>query len=65
MQIYGLKHWGDSYLSTNQHYILHYIKPVIGDVPVKDMTTHDLDLFYDSLQDRPAVVLKGHLKKIR
>ena len=63
MQIYGLKHWGDAYLSTNQHYILHYIKPVIGDVPVKDMTTHDLDLFYDSLQDQPAVVLKGHLKK--
>mgnify|MGYP002545428953 FL=1 len=63
VQIYGLKHWGDSYLSTNQHYILHYIKPVIGDVPVKDMTTHDLDLFYDSLQDQPAVVLKGHLKK--
>ena len=27
------------------------------------MTTHDLDLFYDSLQDQPAVVLKGHLKK--
>lgn len=65
VQIYGLKHWGDSYLSTNQHYILHYIKPIIGDVPVKDMTTHDLDLFYDSLQDQPAVVLKGHLKKIR
>lgn len=63
VQIYGLKHWGDSYLSTNQHYIVHYIKPVIGDVPVKDMTTHDLDLFYDSLQDQPAVVLKGHLKK--
>lgn len=63
VQIYGLKHWGDSYLSTNQHYILHYIKPIIGDVPVKDMTTHDLDLFYDSLQDQPAVVLKGHLKK--
>ena len=63
VQIYGLKHWGDAYLSTNQHYILHYIKPVIGDVPVKDMTTHDLDLFYDSLQDQPAVVLKGHLKK--
>ena len=63
VQIYGLKHWGDSYLSTNQHYILHYIKPIIGDVPVKDMTTHDLDLFYNSLQDQPAVVLKGHLKK--
>lgn len=29
---------------------------------VKDLTTHDLDLFYDSLQDKPAVVLKGHKK---
>ena len=63
VQIYGLKHWGDSYLSTKQQSILHYIKPIIGDVPVKDMITHDLDLFYDSLQDQPAVVLKGHLKK--
>ena len=30
---------------------------------VKDLTTHDLDLFYDSLQDKPAVILKGHKKK--
>ena len=34
VQLYGLKHWGDSYLSSSQHYITHYIKPTIGDVLV-------------------------------
>ena len=34
----------------------------MGNVAVKDLTTHDLDLFYDSLQDKPAVVLNGHKK---
>lgn len=32
VQLYGLKHWGDSYLSSSQHFIAHYIKPAIGDV---------------------------------
>ena len=62
VQLYGLKHWGDSYLSSSQRYIEHYIKPNIGNVAVKDMTTHDLDVFYDRRLDQPAVVLKGHKK---
>ena len=62
VQVYGLNHWGDSFLSCNIHRIEHYIKPYLGNVAVKDLTTHDLDLFYDSLQDKPAVVLKGHKK---
>ena len=62
VQIYGLNHWGDSFLSNSRHRIEHYIKPYLGDVAIKDLTTHDLDLFYDSLQDKPAVVLKGHKK---
>ena len=62
VQLYGLKHWGDSYLSSSQRYIEHYIKPNIGNVAVKDMTTNDLDVFYDRLLDQPAVVLKGHKK---
>lgn len=49
VQLYGLKHWGDSYLSSSQHFIAHYIKPAIGDVLVKDVTTHGLDVFYDKL----------------
>lgn len=59
---YGLNHWGDSFLSCSRHRIEHYIKPYLGNVAVKDLTTHDLDVFYDSLQDKPAVVLKGHKK---
>lgn len=62
VQVYGLNHWGDSFLSNNRHRIEHYIKPYLGDVAVKDLTTHDLDVFYDSLQDKPAVILKGHKK---
>lgn len=62
VQVYGLNHWGDSFLSDNRHRIKHYIKPYLGNVAVKDLTTHDLDVFYDSLQDKPAVVLKGHKK---
>lgn len=62
VQVYGLNHWGDSFLSNNRHRIEHYIKPYLGNVAVKDLTTHDLDIFYDSLQDKPAIVLKGHKK---
>ena len=62
VQVYGLNHWGDSFLSCSKHRIEHYIKPYLGNVAVKDLTTHDLDLFYDSLQDKPSVVLKGHKK---
>lgn len=49
-------------MSCNLHRIEHYIKPYLGNVAVKDLTTHDLDLFYDLLQDKPAVVLKGQEK---
>ena len=62
VQVYGLNHWGDSFLSRNLHRIEHYIKPYLGNVAVEDLTTHDLDVFYDSLQDKPAVILKGHKK---
>lgn len=62
VQVYGLNHWGASFLSCSKHRIEHCIKPYLGNVAVKDLTTHDLDLFYDSLQDKPAVILKGHKK---
>ncbi len=60
VQLYGLNHWGDSFLSYSRHRIEHYIKPYLGTVLVTDLTTHVLDRFYDSLQDKPAVILKGH-----
>ena len=49
-------------MSCSLHRIEHYIKPYLGNVAVKGLTTHDLDLFYDSFQDKPAVVLKGYKK---
>ncbi len=60
IQLYGLKHWGDSYLSYSRHRIEHYIKPYIGSVLLCDLTAHILDRFYSNLQDKPAVVRKGH-----
>jgi len=60
VQLYGLRHWGDSYLSYSRHRIEHYIKPYIGNVLLCDLTAHILDHFYNSLQDKPAVILKGH-----
>lgn len=60
VQLYGLRHWGDSYLSYSRHRIEHYIKPYIGSVLLCDLTAHTLDHFYNSLQDKPAVILKGH-----
>ena len=60
VQFYGLRHWGDSYLSYSRHRIEHYIKPYIGNVFLCDLTAHILDRFYNSLQDKPAVILKGH-----
>lgn len=60
VQLYGLRHWGDSYLSYSRHRIEHYIKPYIGNVLLCDLTAHILDRFYNSLQDKPAVILKGH-----
>lgn len=58
--LYGLNHWGDSYLSYSRHRIEHYIKPYLGNVILSDLTAHDLDLYYDSLRSKPAVALKGH-----
>ncbi len=63
VQLYGLNHWGDSYLSYSRHRIEHYIKPYIGNVLLCDLTTHGLDKYYDSLQDKPAVVPKGYKGK--
>lgn len=60
VQLYGLNHWGDSYLSCARHRIEDYIKPYLGRVLLTDLTTHDLDCYYSSLLDKPAVVLKGH-----
>lgn len=60
VQVYGLNHWGDSYLSYSRHRIEHYIKPYLGNVLLNDLTAHELDLFYTSLRDKPAVILKGH-----
>lgn len=57
--LYGLNHWGDSYLSMSRHRIEHYIKPFLGDIALQDLTTHDIDLFYSRLLKTPAIITKG------
>lgn len=46
VELYGLNHWGDSYLSYVRHSIDDYVKPYIGNVPIADLTTHNLDSFF-------------------
>lgn len=60
VELYGLNHWGDSYLSLCRRRIKHYIKPYLGEFVLQYLTTHDLDVFYNTLLEQPAVVLKGH-----
>lgn len=63
VQLYGLNHWSESTLSDSQHRIDDYIEPYLGSVYIQDLTTHSLDVFYDSLLDKPAIALKGHKAK--
>lgn len=63
VQLYGLKHWSAGTLSDNQHRIDDYIKPYIGNMPIKMLTTHRLETFYDQLQSMPAVKMKGKAQK--
>lgn len=57
---YGALHWGDSYYSVSLHRINDYIKPYIGNIILKDLTTRDLDEYFITLLQSPAVVLAGH-----
>lgn len=59
LNVYGINHWSPSTLSCNQHRIRDYIIPYIGDVRIKDLTTHRLERFYQQLLTAPAVALKG------
>lgn len=60
VKLYGLSHWSVDTLSCNRHRIDDYIVPYIGDVPIKSLTTHRLEQFYEKLQKEPAVKMKGH-----
>ena len=59
VDLYGLSHWSEGTLSCNQHRIDDYIVPYIGDVPIKALTTHMLEHFYQKLRTQPAVKMKG------
>lgn len=41
--------------------IKNYINPYIGDRSVRSITVRDLDQYYTSLLDMPAVVTSGHM----
>ena len=65
VNLYGLSHWSESTLSCNQHRINHYILPYIGDIPIKELTTHRLEEFYQLLLSEPAIKLKGREEETR
>ena len=56
---YGTSHWGDSYLSLSRHRIEDYIKPYIGDLLVRDITTAMLEDYYNKLITMPAKYQRG------
>ena len=58
--LYGLKKWGNSFYATNTGMINNYINPYIGDRYVRHITVKDMDDYYTSLLDEPAVLLPGH-----
>ena len=60
VQNYGANNWGDSYYSISRHRIDDYIKPFIGEMLLRDITTRILDEYYNKLLDTPAVLMKGH-----
>ena len=57
---HGANQWGDSYYSVSLHRINDYVKPFIGDLHLRDVTTLDIDDYYDKLSQAPAVRLPGH-----
>lgn len=60
VQQYGVKKWGNSYYSACMSLIANYINPHIGNRYVRSITVRDLDQYYTSLLDMPAVVTPGH-----
>lgn len=61
IQNYGIKKWGNSYYSACMGLIKNYINPYIGNRSVRSITVRDLDQYYTSLLDMPAVVTSGHM----
>lgn len=59
VRLYGMNHWSEGTLSCNLHRINDYIVPYIGEALVKDLTTHQLEQFYQDLLHKPAVKMKG------
>ena len=61
VRLYGLKKWGNSYYSACTGLIKNYINPYIGNRFVRSVSVRDLDEYYTSLLDMPAVVTNGHM----
>ena len=49
MNLYGVNKWAMSTYEARQGLISHYINPIIGDMPLKDITPRIMDKFYHDL----------------
>ena len=63
VSVYGLKKWDNKTYSYNTSLIRNYIVPYIGERYVRYITIKDMDEYYTSLLDKPAVLLPGHADK--
>ena len=61
VQLYGLKKWGQSYYTACRGLIKNYINPYIGDRYIRSITVQEMDRYYASLLNEPAVVVSGHM----
>jgi len=65
VNLYGLNNWSERTLSNHQHHIRDYILPFIGDMRVRDITTHKLESFYQHLLTVPSVDQAGRKRPDR
>ena len=49
MNLYGVNKWAMSTYEARQGIISHYINPIIGDMPLKDITPRVMDKYYHDL----------------
>ena len=63
VSLYGTKKWGPSTYEASVGLIHNYINPLIGDMPMQDMTTIEADKFISKLQRTKCVTWQNRYSK--
>ena len=66
MSIYGVNTWAMSTYESRKRLIANYIRPLIGDMKLEDVTPRIMDKYYRDLLDRKSTRLNSsHIQKSR